>query len=62
MVQCVVISDEITGGSSVGALLEKNQSSVCSLISSQALKEPAINDFDCLVYSNNSRNLTPEQS
>ncbi|MBU3825987.1 MAG: four-carbon acid sugar kinase family protein [Candidatus Anaerobiospirillum merdipullorum] len=62
MVQCVVISDEVTGGSSVGALLEKNQSSVCALISSQALKEPAINDFDCLVYSTNSRNLTPEQS
>ncbi len=62
MVQCVVISDEITGGSSVGALLEKNRSSVCSLISSQALKEPAINDFDCLVYSTNSRNLEPEQS
>ncbi len=62
MVQCVVISDEVTGGSSVGALLEKNRSSVCTLISSQALKEPAINDFDCLVYSTNSRNLAPEQS
>lgn len=62
MVQCVVISDEITGGSSVGALLEKNRCSVCSLISSQALKDPRTNDFDCVVYSTNSRNLTPLQS
>lgn len=62
MVQCVVIADEITGASSVGALLEKNRSKVCSLISSQALKDPALNSFDCLVYSTNSRSLTPEQS
>lgn len=62
MVQCVVISDEITGGSSVGALLEKNRCSVCALISTQALKDSRCGDFDCLVYSTNSRNLTAEQS
>lgn len=62
MAQCVVIADEITGASAVGALLQKNRSTVCSLISSRGLKDPATQDFDCLVYSTNSRNLMPNQS
>ncbi len=62
MSQCVVISDEITGGASVGALLQKNGCSVCSLMSTQGLKDESCRDFDCLVYSTNSRRLTPEQS
>ena len=62
MAECVVIADEITGGSSVAALLEKNRCSVCSLINTKGLKDPATADFDCLVYSTNSRTLTPEQS
>lgn len=62
MVKCVVISDEITGGSSVGALLEKNQTKVCALMSPRGLKDPILNNFDCVVYSTNSRNLTAEQS
>lgn len=62
MVQCVVISDEITGGSAVGAMLEKNKSKVCALINSRCLKDKELNDFDCIVYSTNSRNLSAEQS
>lgn len=62
MIQCIVIADELTGGSAVGALLEKNHCKVCALMGSQALKEPAVAKFDCLVYSTNSRRLTPEQS
>lgn len=62
MAECVVISDEITGGSSVAAMLEKNRCTVCSLISNKGLKDPATAKFDCLVYSTNSRTLTPEQS
>lgn len=62
MAQCVVIADEITGASAVGALLQKNRSSVCSLVSSRGLKDPSTKDFDCLVYSTNSRNLMPTQS
>lgn len=62
MAQCVVISDEITGASSVGAMLQKNRSSVCSLVSSRGLKDPATQNYDCLVYSTNSRNLMPPQS
>lgn len=62
MAQCVVIADEITGASAVGALLQKNKTSVCSLVSSRGLKDPLTKDFDCIVYSTNSRNLTPTQS
>ena len=62
MAQCVVISDEITGASSVGAMLQKNRSTVCSLVSSRGLKDPATQKYDCLVYSTNSRNLMPSQS
>lgn len=62
MAQCVVIADEITGASAVGALLQKNKTSVCSLVSSRGLKDPLTRHFDCLVYSTNSRNLTPAQS
>lgn len=62
MAQCVVISDEITGASSVGAMLQKNRAKVCSLVSSRGLKDPATQKYDCLVYSTNSRNLMPTQS
>ena len=62
MAQCVVISDEITGASSVGAMLQKNRSSVCSLVGSRGLKDPTTQKYDCLVYSTNSRNLMPTQS
>ncbi len=62
MAQCVVIADEITGASAVGALLQKNRSTVCSLVSSRGLKDAATKNFDCLVYSTNSRNLMPTQS
>ena len=62
MPQCVVIADEITGGSAVGALLEKNRNSVCSIMSAKGLKDPLTANFDCLVYSTNSRNLTDQQS
>ncbi|MBU3843539.1 MAG: four-carbon acid sugar kinase family protein [Candidatus Anaerobiospirillum pullicola] len=62
MAKCVVIADEITGASAVGALLQKNRSRVCSLISSRALKDAATQEFDCIVYATNSRNLTPNQS
>ena len=62
MAQCVVISDEITGASSVGAMLQKNRSSVCSLVSSRGLKDRTTQKYDCLVYSTNSRNLMPTQS
>ena len=62
MAQCVVIADEITGARAVGALLQKNRSTVCSLVSSRGLKDAATKDFDCLVYSTNSRNLMPNQS
>ena len=62
MSQCIVIADEITGGSSVGAMLQKNRLSVCSLMSAQALKDESCRKFDCVVYSTNSRRLTPEQS
>ena len=54
MAQCVVIADEITGASAVGALLQKNRSTVCSLVSSRGLKDAATKDFDCLVYSTKS--------
>ena len=62
MVQCVVIADEITGGSSVGAMLEKNRCKVCSLINNKGIKECDTDKYDCLVYSTNSRHLSPEQS
>lgn len=62
MAQCVVIADEITGASAVGALLQKNRSTVCSLVSSRGLKDPSTRNYDCLVYSTNSRNLMPTQS
>ena len=62
MAQCVVIADEITGGSSVGSLLEKNGCSVCSVMGARGLKDPLTAQFDCFVYSTNSRNLTKEQS
>ena len=62
MSQCVVISDEITGGASVGALLQKNSCTVCSLMSTAGLKDERCRKFDCLVYSTNSRRLTPDQS
>lgn len=62
MAKCVVIADEITGGSSVGALLQKNGYSVCSIMSSKGLKDESTGQFDCFVYSTNSRNLTKEQS
>ena len=62
MAECVVIADEITGGSAVGALLEKNNCSVCSIMSAKGLKDPQTANFDCFVYSTNSRNLTQEQS
>ena len=57
MPQCIVIADEITGGCSVGELLEKNGSSVCSLINSRGLKAPETQGADCLVYSTNSSSL-----
>ena len=62
MAQCVVIADEITGASAVGSLLQKNRSSVCSLVSARGLKDPLVQQYDCLVYSTNSRNLNPTQS
>ncbi len=62
MSQCIVIADEITGGSAVGSMLEKNGTSVCSLMSARGLKDPITQDYDCLVYSTNSRNLTDQQS
>ena len=40
MPQCIVIADEITGGSAVGSMLEKNGNSVCSLMSARGLKDP----------------------
>ncbi len=62
MPQCIVIADEITGGSAVGSMLEKNGNSVCSLMSARGLKDPETAKYDCLVYSTNSRNLTALQS
>ena len=62
MPQCIVIADEITGGSSVGSMLEKNGNSVCSLMNARGLKDEKTANFDCLVYSTNSRNLTAQQS
>ncbi|MBO6258440.1 MAG: four-carbon acid sugar kinase family protein [Succinivibrio sp.] len=62
MAQCIVIADEITGASSVGAQLEKNRCTVCSLMSARGLKNPQTSGFDCLVYSTNSRYLTQEKS
>ncbi|MDY2798629.1 MAG: four-carbon acid sugar kinase family protein [Anaerobiospirillum succiniciproducens] len=62
MAQCVVIADEITGASAVAAMLQKNRSTVCSLASSRGLKDPLTKDYECLVYSTNSRNLMPIQS
>ena len=61
MVDCVVISDEITGGSSVGAMLRDTKVTVCALVSPYGLQDPALSDFDCIVYSTNSRHLTAEQ-
>lgn len=62
MSQCVVIADEITGASAVAALLQKNKTSVCSLVNSRGLKDPLTRNFDCVVYSTNSRSLSPTQS
>ena len=62
MPQCIVIADEITGGSAVGSLLEKNRNTVCSLMSTRGLKDPITQKYDCFVYSTNSRNLTAQQS
>ena len=62
MPQCIVIADEITGGSAVGSLLEKNGNTVCSLMSTRGLKDPITQKYDCFVYSTNSRNLTAQQS
>lgn len=62
MPQCIVIADEITGGSAVGSMLEKNGNSVCSLMNTRGLKDPLTQNYDCLVYSTNSRNLTAQQS
>ncbi len=62
MTECIVIADEITGGSSVGAMLEKNGSSVLSLMNSRGLKDPITSTCDCLVYATNSRHLSPQQS
>ena len=62
MPQCIVIADEITGGSAVGSMLEKNGNSVCSLMSARGLKDPETAKYDCLVYSTNSRTLTALQS
>ena len=62
MAKCVVIADEITGASAVGSLLQKNRSQVCSLVSSRGIKDPAIKDYDCVVYSTNSRYLMANQS
>ena len=62
MIQCIVIADEITGGSAVGAMLEKNGSSVLSLMNARGLKDPIIDNYDCLVYATNSRHLNPQQS
>ncbi len=62
MTKCVVIADEITGASAVGALLEKNKCSACSLMTARALKEDKVKKYDCLLYSTNSRHLTKEQS
>lgn len=62
MLQCVVIADEITGASSVGSMLEKNRCKVCSLINSLSIKDTVAKNYDCLVYSTNSRNLAPDQS
>ena len=55
MPQCIVIADEITGGSAVGSLLEKNGNTVCSLMSTRGLKDPITQKYDCFVYSTNSR-------
>ena len=62
MTQCIVIADEITGGSAVGAMLEKNGSSVLSLMNARGLKDPVTQNCDCLVYATNSRHLNPQQS
>ncbi len=62
MPQCVVLADEITGGSAVGAMLVKNGTSVCTLMNARGLKDPLSQNYDCLVYSTNSRNLTDQQS
>ena len=62
MPQCIVIADEITGGSAVGSMLEKNGNSVCSLMSARGLKDPETAKYDCLVYSTNTRILTALQS
>lgn len=62
MSQCIVIADEITGGSSVAAMLQKNRCTVCSLMSAPGLKDESCRKYDCLVYSTNSRRLTPDQS
>ena len=47
MPQCIVIADEITGGSAVGSMLEKNGNSVCSLMSARGLKDPETAKYDC---------------
>ncbi|MCR5537439.1 MAG: four-carbon acid sugar kinase family protein [Succinivibrio sp.] len=62
MAQCIVLADVITGGSTVGAMLEKNHCTVCSLVNSRGIHDPEISSFDCLVYSTNSRHLKPAQS
>ncbi len=62
MAQCVVLADVITGGSTVGAMLEKNRSTVCSLLNARGIHDPEVSNFDCLVYSTNSRHLKPAQS
>ena len=62
MPQCIVIADEITGGSAVGALLEKNGNTVCSVINTKGLKDPCTQNSDCVIFSTNSRKLTAQQS
>ena len=62
MPQCIVIADEITGGSAVGAMLQKNGTSVCSLMNTRGLKDPIRDEYDCLIFSTNSRNITDQQS
>ncbi len=62
MVQCAVIADDLTGGNATGVLLARMGYRAYTILNGQNLSDNVRDNCDCLIYSTDSRAVSPEEA
>lgn len=62
MVQCAVVADDLTGGNATGVLLAKMGYKAYTILNGQKVSENVKDNCDCLIYSTDSRAVSPEEA